>query len=119
MQTSGPLRLAYWANPYDSVVGGDWWDTAYSLPDVALNHPQRWTWTTNPVQPNIMTFNHVVTSTSPFDQEFYLMRGLYVTSQGAPDGPQIVTAPVTQTVLLQARVLQLQPCGHECAEPGA
>lgn len=104
VQTSGPLRLAYWSNPYDSLLGGDWWATTYNLPDVALNHPQRWTWTTSPVQPNLMTFNHVVTSTSPFDQEFYLMRGLYITSQGAPDGPQLVTAPVTQTVLLQARV---------------
>jgi hypothetical protein len=104
VQTTGPLRLAYWTNPYDSVVGGPWWGTAYRIPDVALNHPQRWTWTSTPVQPNIMTFNKVVTSTSPFDQEFYLMRGLYVTSQGAPDGPQIVTAPVTETVLLQARV---------------
>jgi hypothetical protein len=104
VQTSGPLRLAYWSNPFDSVVGGEWWGTTYSLPDVALNHPQRWTWTSTPTQPNIMTFNHAVTSTSPFDQEFYLMRGLFVTSQGAPAGPQIVTAPVTQTVLLQARV---------------
>ena len=104
VQTAGPLRLAFLANPYDSILGGDWWATTYKLPDVALNHPQRWTWTSTPVQPNIMTFNHVVTSTSPFDQEFYMMHGLYVTSLGAPDGPQLISAPLTQTVLLQARV---------------
>lgn len=104
VQTSGPLRLAYWANPFDSVVGGAWWPTAYALPDVALNHPQRWTWTTTPEKPNIMTFNDVVTSTSPFDQEFYFMRGLYVTPADAPDGSQVVSVPVSQTLLLQARV---------------
>jgi hypothetical protein len=104
VQTSGPLRLAYWANPYDPAAGGVWWGIAYNLPDVALNHPQRWTWTTTPEKPNIITFNPVVTSTSPFDQEFYSMRGLYVTTEDAPGGSQIVTAPVTETLLLQARV---------------
>lgn len=103
VQTSGPLRLAYWVNPFDSVVGGDWWPATYTLPDVALNHPQRWTWTNTP-QPNRMTFNHILTSTSAYDQEFYFMRGLYVTSVGAPNGSQLTTAPLTETVLLQARV---------------
>ncbi|MFN8469056.1 MAG: hypothetical protein U0X20_26095, partial [Caldilineaceae bacterium] len=101
---TGPLRLAYWADPYDPVAGGAWWGTAYALPDVALNHPQRWTWTNGSSDPNIMTFNQAVTSTSPFDQEFYRMRGLYVTNPGAPDGMQVTTAAVDDTVLLQARV---------------
>jgi hypothetical protein len=51
-----------------------------------------------------MTFNAPVTSTSPFDQEFYMLRGLLVTPPGAPSGGQITTAAVDDTVLLQARV---------------
>jgi hypothetical protein len=101
---TGPLRLGYWANPFDPVVSGPWWGTAYSLPDVALNHPQRWTWTNSPSDPNLMTFNAPVTGTSPFDQEFYMLRGLLVTPPGAPNGTQATTAAVDDTVLLQARV---------------
>jgi hypothetical protein len=101
---TGPLRLGYWANPFDPVVGGSWWGTAYSLPDVALNHPQRWTWTNGPSDPNIMTFNAPVTSTSPFDQEFYMLRGLLVTPAGSPNGTQATTAAVNDTVQIQARV---------------
>jgi hypothetical protein len=101
---SGPLRLSFWANPLDPVTGGEWWPTAYALPDVALNHPTRWTWTKTFEKPNIMTFNPVVTTTSPYDQEFYLMRGLLVTADGQPQGPQLTTAPVTETLLLQAVV---------------
>jgi hypothetical protein len=101
---TGPLRLGFWANPFDAVAGGDWWGTAYTLPDVALNHPQRWTWTNGSSDPNIMTFNAPVTSTSPFDQEFYMLRGLLVTPAGSPNGTQATTAAVDDTVLLQARV---------------
>jgi hypothetical protein len=101
---TGPLQLGYWANPFDPVVGGSWWGRAYGLPDVALNHPQRWTWTNSPSDPNLMTFNAPVTSTSPFDQEFYMLRGLLVTPAGSPNGTQATTAAVNDTVLLQARV---------------
>ena len=98
---TGPLRLAFWADPFASIGGGRWWGTAYTLPDAALNHPQRWTYDSSS---GGMTFNHAVTSTSPFDQEFYVMRGLFVTPQGAPDGTQVTTAAVNDTVLLKARV---------------
>ena len=101
---SGSLRLAYWANPFDSVTGGPWWARTYVLPDVALNHPQRWTWSTSPTKGDILTFNQVITTISPFDQEFYYMRGLFVTDANAPGGPQITTSTVTQTLLLQSRV---------------
>ena len=116
---SGSLRLAYRANPFDPQFGGPWWPRTYALPDVALNHPQRWTWTNTPTQGDIMTFNQVTTTISPYDQEFYYMRGLFVTDENAPQGPQLTTAPVTETLLLQARVVQLQPCRHERAAIGA
>jgi hypothetical protein len=51
-----------------------------------------------------MTFNAPVTSTSPFDQEFYMLRGLLVTPAGSPNGTQATTAAVNDTVQIQARV---------------
>ncbi len=30
------------------------------------------------------------------------MRGMFVTDENAPQGPQLTTAPVTETLLLQA-----------------
>lgn len=104
VQLTGSLQLGYWANPFDPQFGGPWWPRTYVLPDAALNHPQRWTWTTTPTQGDIMSFNLVTTTISPYDQEFYYMRGLYVTAAAAPQGPQLTTAPVTETLLLQARV---------------
>jgi hypothetical protein len=101
---SGSLRLAYWANPFDAVTGGPWWPRTYVLPDVALNHPQRWTWTTSPTQGDILTFNRVITTVSPYDQEFYYLRGLFVTDANTPQGAQLTTGAVTQTLLLQGRV---------------
>lgn len=101
---SGSLRLAYWANPFDAVTGGPWWPRTYVLPDVALNHPQRWTWSTSPTQGDILTFNRVITTVSPYDQEFYYMRGLFVTDASTPQGAQLTTGAVTQTLLLQGRV---------------
>lgn len=98
---TGPLRLAFWTDPFASIGGGRWWGTTYDLPDVALNHPQRWTYDSTS---GGMTFNHAVKSTSPFDQEFYVLRGLFVTPKGAPDGTQVTTAAVNDTVLLKARV---------------
>ena len=104
VQMTGSLQLGYWVNPFDPQFGGPWWPRTYTLPDVALNHPQRWTWSTTPTQGDIMTFNQVTTTISPYDQEFYYMRGLYVTAADAPQGSQLTTAPVTETLLLQARV---------------
>lgn len=57
VQTSGSLRLAYWANPFvDGPSTDNWWTNTYTLPDVALNHPRRWTWQdVNPNNANVMT----------------------------------------------------------------
>ncbi len=106
VQTSGTLRLAYWANPFtDGPDTDNWWTNTYTLPDVALNHPRRWTWqNVNSTNTNQMTFNAPQTNASPYDQEFYFMRGLYITPADSPLGPQVTSAPVTETVLLQARV---------------
>src|SRR5262249_2112340 len=57
IQTFGPLKTAFTADPTDSTDGGSWWSTAYtSAPDVALNHPNRWVLTepglSNPIPDN-------------------------------------------------------------------
>ena len=101
---TGALWLAYWVDPFGSQAAGPWWPRTYALTDAALNHPQRWSWTNTPTQGDIMTFNPVTTTTSPFDQEFYYMHGLFVTDASAPQGPQLTSGTVTQTLLLQARI---------------
>ena len=46
VQSSGPLWTSFLVDPSDTPNGaGVWWAQAYTNPDVALNHPQRWTWT--------------------------------------------------------------------------
>lgn len=105
VQANGPLRLAFWANPAYSPLPATWWRQTYSVPDVAVGHPQRWTWTPpNEVHPDLFTFNSVVTNTAPYDQQFYYMRGLFVTDARSPGGPQLTTGTVTQPLLLQARI---------------
>ena len=46
IQTIGPLTTVFTADPTNTTEGGAWWSQSYaygSLPDVALNHPARWT----------------------------------------------------------------------------
>lgn len=106
VQTSGTLQLAFWANPLiEGPSTANWWTETYTMPDVALNHPQRWTWTNqNANNTDVMTFNQPLTNTSPYDQEYYYMRGLYITPSDSPLGPQVASMAVTDTVTLQARV---------------
>jgi PEP-CTERM motif len=40
ISSGGPLYLAYTAN----LSAAPYWSGAYDLPDVGLNHPQRWRW---------------------------------------------------------------------------
>ena len=45
IQTIGPLKTAFTANPSDSLNGGAWWSRSYAYataPDIALNHPSHW-----------------------------------------------------------------------------
>ena len=59
VQSSGPLWTAFLVDPTDTPNGaGGWWAQAYTKPDVALNHPLRWTWTPpTPSEGDVMTFN--------------------------------------------------------------
>ena len=114
----GPLFTGYIANPLGShgteltCSGNDsWWQNVYTAPDVALNHPERWNWDKNAQQ---ATFNAAESPTkaSPIDQQFYFMKGFYITKQSAggvqglklPSSPNLAEASPDDTLTLTARV---------------
>ena len=112
IQTYGPLQAAFAANPL-AAGGGSWW-TSSTNPykqnfDVALNHPVRWTQTSQPsasglncLSGNCFLFNAPDPS-NLWNSEFYWMRGLFVTVNGF-NGPQRTQATAGDTVYLTARV---------------
>ena len=87
------------------MAPGGWWAQAYTKPDVALNHPLRWTWTPpTPSEGDVMMFNSAKCAT-PAGCQFYFMKGLYITPASANGlGPQIIQAPAGESIQLQARV---------------
>jgi hypothetical protein len=104
--STGPLWTAFVADPKDRDDGaGVWWPGAYSRPDVALNHPLRWSWTPpNNVHPDEITFNEA-NPQSPATSDFYVMKGLYVTPASSNgEGSQITQTAPTDAIRLQARV---------------
>ncbi len=103
LQTRGPLLSAFLANLNSEESGriASFWTQAYDTPDIALNHPARWSWNKNTGK---VTFNGK-TSEDPIQQEFYWMKGLYITPLGADGmGPQRRETSVDQPVELRARV---------------
>ena len=102
LQSSGPLTVAFLADPFQSP-DLPWWRQAYTKPDVGLNHPERWDWTK---ATHTATFNPPDQSSStPQDQAFYHIKGLFITPQGANGtGPPLTQATAGETLQLQARV---------------
>ena len=118
---SGALRTSFAANPLDPVAG-QWWTSAYTVPDVALNHPARWLldtqtgsptsrprrtaggsrpraprWTasrsTPPIRPNVTA------------SAFYWIKGMLITPAAANGtGPQLTQATAGDVLSLQVRV---------------
>jgi hypothetical protein len=110
ISTGGTLSVASTANPL-GPNGGSWWKQAYTLPDVALNHPLRWNWIPpiDPNQPDRFTFNKADTK-DPAVSEFYFMRGLFITPlQADGEGPQRTTATVGDELKIEARVYNYSP----------
>ena len=118
----GPLFTGYVANPLAShgseltCSGNDsWWQNIYTQPDVALNHPERWNWDRNQQQ---VTFNQADRSypnsgsTSPIDQQFYFMKGFYISRKSAggfqnlslPSSPNLAEASPDDALQLTTRV---------------
>ena len=104
VQSGGPLWTAFTADP-TAGGSGSWWAQTYTLPDVALNHPSRWTWTPpTPTVGDVLTFN-AANSSDPADSEFYWMKGLFITPASSNgQGPQITQATAGDQIQLQARV---------------
>ncbi|MDQ2844359.1 MAG: hypothetical protein M3Y72_25610 [Acidobacteriota bacterium] len=103
LQTNAPLLSGFLANlnPQDQRIPS-FWTEAYDKPDIALNHPARWSWNSNSGD---VTFNAKNPQEDPITQEFYWMKGLYITPTGADGvGPQRQETGVDQPVDLRARV---------------
>jgi hypothetical protein len=105
VKATGPLWVGFAADPRSQQIAGSWWTSAYTLPDVAVNHPARWDWTppADPNQPDVVTFNQA-DAADPAGSEFYFMKGLLITPAGTTDGPQTTTATAGQGLTLRARV---------------
>lgn len=126
IQTFGPLKTAFTADPIDLTLGGAWWTTPYSsAPDVALNHPNRWILTepglSNPVPNNCGNggqnasqmdcvdiapyFDDSGKPVDPWVSNFYSMRGLFITdADNAGPGPQLGFATAGDKINLAVRV---------------
>lgn len=128
INTGGPIRVLHTANIIDQDAAGTFWGTAYSVQDVALNHPNRWTicgygtaacsTTYNQDSPEclgpINQFDCAILNPASeatqsnggyWDAGFYQMRGFFVTSASAPGiGPQLTSAVDGDILWLQARV---------------
>lgn len=118
IQTNGILTTGFTADPTDPNAGA-WWGSAYSMPDLALNHPNRWNVssqiniTPNPsclridstsVTMNCATFN-TPNTTNVWQSEFYWMKGFFITPADANgQGPQVDTATAGDQLLLETRV---------------
>ena len=130
IQTFGPLKTAFTADPIDSQLGGAWWalKAAYAAaPDVALNHPNRLVLTEpalgNPIPPNCANtggnasqmdcvdiadyYNQATPATplNPWISNFLSMRGFFITSADNPGaGPQLGYANTGDKLDLAVRV---------------
>jgi hypothetical protein len=121
IQTSGILQAAFVADPTDPSAGS-WFTGTYTLPDLALNHPLRWSVSTVKLDPSpsncvrlaatsttvsCATFN--APESDLWNSEFYWMKGLLITPATTPpsvhgSGPQIMQAKAGDRLQLQARV---------------
>ncbi len=129
IQTFGPLKTAFTADPMDSQQGGAWWSqrSAYrSAPDVALNHPNRWvvSYPTVPSDPYPSNCANTGNNASQVDcvdiapyyddshqpiklwtNDFYSMRGFFITGADQPGaGPQLGFATAGDQLDLAVRV---------------
>jgi hypothetical protein len=120
IQTIGPLKTAFVANPLANSAGA-WWTGAYSsAPDVALNHSSRWI-LTEPALGNPIPANCGDTGTGasqmdcadiapympgdPWESEFFWIKGFFITSADKPGaGPQLGFATAGDKLDLGVRV---------------
>ncbi|WP_446742239.1 hypothetical protein [Silvibacterium acidisoli] len=128
VQASGFIASGYLVDMMSTggTQSGLWWQQAYNVPDIALNHPARWA--QNPpsgVNSQEVQFNcpygyASVLSSPPTpcasatptyeppkgyqDDSFYQIKGLFITPGGTSNGPQIQSTTLGSTVNLRLRV---------------
>ncbi len=139
IQTVGLLRAVFTADPLsaDPPAGG-WWTQAYTAaPDVALNHPSRWTYSALSVPTNGDLPSNCLavgdgksmdcaelsprSPNNPWLSIFHFMRGFFISSAASPgQGPQLEQSKAGDVLTLQARVynyslypLSYMPAGSE------
>jgi hypothetical protein len=71
------------------------------MPDVAVNHPGRWTWDRTKQQ---VTFVKPGSTTIIEDNYFYLMKGFFISEKGDSTGPNLAEASPSDSLTLTARV---------------
>jgi hypothetical protein len=108
---TGPMFVGFLADPISSVnanntdlhcSGADiWWQQVYTLPDVALNHPGRWTWNKGK---QLATFEAADSTKIIEDNYFYLMKGFFISKKSATNGPTLAEASPSDALTLTARV---------------
>lgn len=116
VKTFGLLRTASIVN----LPNQSWWNQAYAVPDVALNHPNRWQITTpgltNPIPPNCLATGTGSSQMNcaeiadllpdnPASSQFHDMRGFFISNANSPgESPQLETAKAGDKLALQTRV---------------
>lgn len=121
---TGPLFTGYIANPLNGNQNSNlncsgnasWWTQIYTKPDVALNHPERWSWTRSNqsvmFNPADRTYPQNPAAAVPIDQQFYTMKGFYIAKKSAggfnslslPSGPNLAVANADDALSLTTRV---------------
>jgi hypothetical protein len=136
IQGGGLLRAVFTADPLsEDPPAGGWWQQAYSLaPDVALNHPSRWTYSSLSVPSNGDIASNCLavgdgksmdcaelnqrSPSNPWLSIFHFMRGFFISNSASPgQGPQLEQAKADDVLTLQTRVynysLATMPNGTE------
>jgi hypothetical protein len=103
IQLPGPLFVGFVSDVVPQGGNGvsTFFPQAYSLPDIALNHPARWNWNKTTQQ---ATFNPASASADPLDDSFYFMKGFFITAAGTSDGPNLTQATAGDQLSLTARL---------------
>jgi hypothetical protein len=120
---TGPLFTGYVASPLNNdpnnkelTCSGNqpWWQGVYNQPDIAVNHPERWFWDGNAQKVELNKPDRTYPakgSTVPVDQQFYTMKGFYISkkdSQNTPltlsPTPLILEARPSDQLTLSARI---------------
>jgi hypothetical protein len=105
---NGPLIVGFTADPISgqnaelSCAGNaSWWQTVYTKPDIALNHPGRWNW--NKTQ-QVASFVAADSTNIVEDNYFYLMKDFFVSKKSAAAGPTLAEASPTDALTLTTRI---------------